>query len=207
MFKKEKSSNLLVFDSLYLPKVLFIFFVISLTMMLMLTPLGSTEIGQQINAKSSIGNSPVIKSFIAHGDISSVVYTVYGNWDVHGIWAVIVANGKVTAFNANMNFANGTASHSHEFQNFIAKNNNAGLDTDQSLSFDGKMDVGTNGIISWYNVPSQINIEKGKTITISVDDKQTDDHFGGQSIHGTINVIKPCGLKPGPQMQIPTTNC
>jgi hypothetical protein len=176
-------------------------------MMLMLILLGSTEIGQQINAKSSIGDSPVIKSFIAHGDISSVVYTIYGNWDVHGIWAVVVANGKVTAFNANMNFANGTAGHSHEFQNFIAKNNNAGLDTDQSLSFDGKMDIGTNGIISWYSVPSQINIEKGKTITISVDDKQTDDHFGGQAIHGTINEIKPCGLKPGPQMQIPTTNC
>ena len=100
-----------------------------------------------------------------------------------------------------------TASHSHEFQNFIAKNNIAGLGTDQSLSFDGKMDVGTNGVISWFSVPSQINIEKGKTITISVDDKQTDDHFGGQAIHGTVNVIKPCGLKPGPQMQIPTTNC
>lgn len=159
---KEKSSNLLVFDSLYLHKVLFIFFVISLAVMLMLALLGSTEISQQINAKSSIGNSPVIKSFIANGDISSVVYTIYGNWDVHGIWAVVVANGKVTAFNANMNFANGIAGHSHEFQNFIAKNNNAGLGTDQSLSFSGKMDVGTNGVISWFNVPSQINIEKGK---------------------------------------------
>ena len=77
----------------------------------------------------------------------------------------------------------------------------------QNLSFDGKMDVGTNGVISWFNVPSQINIEKGKTITISIDDKQNDNHFGGQAIHGTVNVIKPCGLKPGPQMQIPTTNC
>jgi hypothetical protein len=207
MFKKEKSSNLLVFDSLYLHKVLFIFFVVSLAMMLMLALLGSKEISQQINAKSTIENSPVIKSFIANGDISSIVYTIYGNWDVRGIWAVVVANDEVTAFNANMNFANGTASHSHEFQNFIAKNNNAGLGLDQSFSFGGKMDVGTNGVISWVNVPSQINIEKGKTITISVDDKQTNDHFGGQTIHGTVNVIKPCGLKPGPQMQIPATNC
>ena len=73
-------------------------------MMLMLALLISTEIIQQINAKSSIENSPVIKSFIANGDISSVVYTVYGNLDVHGMWAVVVSNGKVAAFNAKYEF-------------------------------------------------------------------------------------------------------
>ena len=87
----------------------------------MSTLLGSTEIGQQINAKSSIGNSPVIKSFIAQGDISSVVYTIYGNWDVHGIWAVVVSNGKVTAFNANMNFANGNCKPLSRISEFYSK--------------------------------------------------------------------------------------
>lgn len=106
-----------------------------------------------------------------------------------------------------MNFNNGTSGHTHEFQNIIGKNNKAGLSKDQRVSFDGKMDVGTNGIVSWSNVPSQINIDKGKIITISVDNKQTDDHFGGQSLHGTVNAIKVCNMTPGPHMQVPVINC
>ena len=152
-------------------------------------------------------NSKGIKSFIVNGNIASVVYTINGIWNVHGIWTVVVSNGKVTAFNSNIAFNNGTSGHTHEFQNFIGKNNKVGLSKDQSAFFSGKMDVGTNGAVSWPHVTTQINIDKGKIITISVDNKQNNDHFGGQSLHGTVNAIKVCNLKPGPQMQIPTTNC
>ncbi len=41
--------------------------------------------------------------------------------------AVVVCNGTVTDFNANMAFNNGAAGHTHEFQNFIGKNNQVGL--------------------------------------------------------------------------------
>jgi hypothetical protein len=207
MFNRGESPNFLVFDSLYQYKAIFLFSVLSMTMILIVSLIGFTEIYKQIYAKTSTDNSKGIKSFIANGNISSVVYTINGNWNVHGIWAVVVSNGRVTAFNANMNFNNGTAGHTHEFQNFIGKNNKVGLSKDQSVSFSGKMDIGTNGVVSWSNVPSQINIDKGKIITISLDNKQTNDHFGGQSIHGTVNAIKICNMKPGPQMQVPTTNC
>ncbi len=57
-----------------------------ITLKLQFSLIGFTEIYQQINAKSSSDNSKGIKSFIVSGDISSVVYTINGNWNVHGIW-------------------------------------------------------------------------------------------------------------------------
>jgi hypothetical protein len=176
----------------------FPFFALSVTMILMVSLIGFTEIDQQINVKSSSDNSKSIKSFITNGNIAYVVYTINGNWNVQWIRAVVVSNGKVTAFNANMAFNNGTAGHTHEFQNIIGKNNKVGLGKDQSASFSGKMDVGTNGDVSWPHVTTQINIDKGKIITISTDSKQTNDHFGGQSLHRTVNAIKVCNMKPRP---------
>ncbi len=209
MNKKEKSLDLVVFELSTLHKAFALFSIISMTMMVMLFPAGSNGLFfQQTNAKSlSTDNTKVIKNFIAHGNISSIVYTSNGNWNAHGIWAMVVSNGKVTSFNTNMIFNNGTVGHSHEFQNFIGKKNYVGLSKDQSVIFSGKMDVRTNGVGSWFNVPTQINIEKGKIITILLDNKQTHDHFGGQSIHGSVDSIKPCNTKPGPQMQVPTANC
>jgi hypothetical protein len=52
------------------------------TMILMVSLIGFTEIDQQINVKSSSDNSKGIKSFIANGNIASVVYTINGNWNV-----------------------------------------------------------------------------------------------------------------------------
>jgi hypothetical protein len=73
--------------------------------------------------------------------------------------------------------------------NFKAKAKSITLKPNNDLSIKGVMDIGTNNQTSWTNVPTTINIVAGKIITISVDDKKTDQHFAGQSIHGIVNKL------------------
>jgi hypothetical protein len=95
--------------------------------------------------------------------------------------------------------ANGTATHSHEIQNFrptgvVQRGNN--------LLLEGLADVGTNHHIVWKNVHSIIDINGGKTISISLDDKQTNKHFAGQPIYGVIVSFVRCSDVPGPDMEV-----
>ena len=66
------------------------------------------------------------------------------------------------------------------------------------------MDVGTNHLITLQKAPAEIDLEKGKIITISLDDEKTNHHFGDQAIHGTVSSLKRCNNTPGPEMQVPT---
>ncbi len=40
--------------------------------------------------------------------------------------------------------------------------------------------------LCWKGVDTSIIIPKGKAITIILDDKETDNHFKGQYIYGTV---------------------
>ena len=160
---------------------------------------------QGLTAQS--GGEEGVDSFKAHGNINSVIYTVNGNWDAKGKWNLDVSDGKLTYFQTTMNWKNGTSGHTHEFQNFES-DNNIELDSNKSVSIEGGMDVGTNGAISWPSVPAEITIEKGKIITISVDDEDTNNHFGNQAVHGTVTSLQQCSSStPGPEMAVPAINC
>lgn len=76
------------------------------------------------------------------------------------------------------------------------------LASDGSVTIKGKMDVGTNHAITWQKVPAEIVIEKGRIITVSLDDEKTNHHFGDQTIHGTVDSLKRCSTTPGPDMQV-----
>ena len=56
--------------------------------------------------------------------------------------------------------------------------------------------------MDWKNVPTTIEIGAGKTISISLDDEDTDNHFARQPIYGIVTSIAPCGDSPGPNMQV-----
>jgi hypothetical protein len=175
---------------------------------------------------TQITNSAVItnESFSAKGVISSLVeitpsklFLLYGNWSMH------VLKGRLTDFKANTtSIANdGTGLHSHQFMNFVAKNNSQGINgninstssvaepTSSSFSnsssitatFQGTLDVGTNNIIKWHNVNSTITVEKGKVIIIKVDDAATNHHFANQPIYGIVRSIEKCQDEPVSNMQ------
>jgi hypothetical protein len=143
-------------------------------------------------------------SFAIRGKIDSIIYTVSGNWAATGDWVLTVSDGELRTFSTDMNWRNATASHTHEFRNFEAGDDGIELAADRSVSIEGNMDVGANRMTSWPEVPAEIVIDRGKIITVSLDHEETDNHFGGQSIHGTVTSIQPCDITPGPDMQMPT---
>jgi hypothetical protein len=149
------------------------------------------------------------EDFSAGGAVDSTIYTTNGNWKATGLWTLIVSEGELTSFDTDMAWNNGTAAHTHEFQNFVMDDgsDNISIDSEGGITIQGVMDVGTNGVVSWPSVPAEISIEQGKIITVSLDHEDTDNHFGGQAVHGTVNSLQPCSATPGPNMQVPTGAC
>ena len=144
--------------------------------------------------------------FMTKGTINSLIFAPHTKWIATGNWSMNVNNGSLTSFETNMTWfnQNGTASHTHEFRDF--KNAGGNIITIQQPSnnviLKGVMDVGTNHRIVWKNVPTTININGNKTITISVDDKDTNHHFAGQPVLGVVKSFTLCSDIPGPNMEI-----
>ena len=140
--------------------------------------------------------------FKANGLIDSVILTANSNWDATGDWSLIVEDGEVSNFTTTMAWYNGTSSHTHEFLNFVS-DDEITLPTDNLVTIDGQMDIGSNGEITWEEVESTITIGGGgKTITISLDHDATDHHFAGQTIRGTTTYLAACSDEPGPNMEL-----
>jgi hypothetical protein len=147
--------------------------------------------------------------FIANGEMDSTLYTINGNWKSIGNWSMNVADGELMNFTTTMAWYNGTAGHSHEFLNFEADD---GVDIsaeDQTISIAGTMDVGTNGAVVWEDVPSEIVIDRGRIIAVSVDNEATDEHFSGQSVYGNLTSLTICSAAatPGPAMEVSPAGC
>ena len=114
--------------------------------------------------------------------------------------------GNLTGFLTNMSFFDekGTATHTHEFQNFrpSAINKVIVQRPDNSVIIRGLVDVGTNHKVVWKDVPALIDIKGGKTISISLNDKATNSHFASQPILGVVKSYTHCSDIPGPDMII-----
>src|SRR5215218_7876688 len=147
------------------------------------------------------------QGFVANGKIDSTIYTTNGNWKATGDWNMTVSNGEVISFDITMSWFNGTSSHTHEFLNFESTEDVDINAEDRTISGVGTMDVGTNGRVSWEEVPAEIviqgNIRGPNIITISVDDEDTNEHFAGQPVHGNVTSLSICSA--GPAMQISPT--
>jgi plastocyanin len=149
--------------------------------------------------------------FNSRGTINSIIHTSTASWIASGTWIMNVDKGNVTFFDTNMTWynSNGITSHTHEFQDF--KSAGAKMISlpqgGNNVSFKGIMDVGTNHRIVWKNVPTTININGSKTISISVADNATNHHFAGQRIFGLVTSFIPCSNVPGANMEVlPTCN-
>lgn len=133
-----------------------------------------------------------VASLAAQGTINSLIYTPQTKWIATGNWSMDVNNGNVTSFITNMLWYNdnGTATHTHEIQNFKSTEGKmVTVQPDNSLFLKGLVDVGTNHRMVWKNVHSTIDIKGGKTIVISLDHKETNNHFAKQSIYGVVTSL------------------
>jgi hypothetical protein len=81
--------------------------------------------------------------------------------------------------------------HTHQLSNFRVNNNSPiQLSSDNSLSISGILNVRTAGNNAWNNVNTTVVISNGRTISISLDDDDTQSHFMDQQIYGIVKEIK-----------------
>jgi hypothetical protein len=168
----------------------------------------TASIQDQIIAKTALAQTTTpttpkstTSSFSTNGSISSLVLamspksktvdmTTVDKFILSGDWSMSVDKGKLANFVANFYTGpvnGGNSNHTHQITNFRI-NNNAPiqLSPDKSVSISGISDVGTNGKKAWNNVHTTIVISNGRTITISLADKDTQSHFMGQQIYGIV---------------------
>lgn len=77
----------------------------------------------------------------------------------------------------------------HVISNFKSINNTkVNLLPDRNASIYGTVDVKFNGTSLWNATKVNILINKGKAITINLDNQATANHFQGQPIWGSLNL-------------------
>ncbi|HZT35677.1 MAG TPA: hypothetical protein VFA15_07140, partial [Nitrososphaera sp.] len=163
--------------------------------------------GDNASATDSSTTGGESRDFDAQGTISTRTdITESLSYDLEGSWNMQVRGGEVTQFDATMaatpSDTNLGKPHSHELLNYQPTTTGV-LDSDNNFFTSGLIDVGTNGKVSWQNVPVAITFRNnGETITITVDDTKAGHHFAGQPLTGTIESITPCQENPGPAMSI-----
>jgi hypothetical protein len=109
---------------------------------------------------ASCESKQAVDSFKANGKIKSDIITSSSKWDATGDWNLVVEDNEVQLFKTNMAWTNATSGHSHEFSGFESEDEIV-LPPDNIVSIKGNMDVGTNGAISWEEVPASIDIGGG----------------------------------------------
>lgn len=175
---------------------------------LLSTLLSITAVSNQatsITASSQTSTSTASSAtFDMDGVISSLILGVSANtktidlttvqkFILSGDWSMSVDQGKLTNFNANFYTGpvNGANNHTHQLSNFRVNNNSPiQLSPDNSLSISGILNVGTAGNNAWNDVNTTVVISNGRTISISLDDNDTQRHFMDQQIYGIVKGIK-----------------
>jgi hypothetical protein len=139
-----------------------------------------------------------------NGTIDSLIFAPGTKWIATGNWSMVLRNGNVNSFNADMTWYNnnGTGTHTHEILNFKSNPIDGTIKPGENVLVKGLTDVGTNHRISWTNVHTTVDIKGGKTISISLDDKETNKHFAGQAIYGVVKSFTQCSDQPGQNMEV-----
>jgi hypothetical protein len=152
----------------------------------------------------SASSSPATNSFEIDGQIGSLILgmppntktvdmTTVPKFILSGDWIMDVNQGTLTDFSASFYTGpvNGAENHTHQLSNFRVNDNTPiQLSSDKSVSVAGLVDVGTNGNKAWDNVNATVDISKGRSITISLTDEDTQRHFMGQQIYGIVQGLK-----------------
>ena len=149
----------------------------------------TTTAGQNtFSAKGSI-NSLVIKDGTQQQPNEQTSYVLDGKWKLE------VVNGNATDFSSKFTMVHldGTNRHYMILMNFKQDNATAGaiqVQPDGTTTINGILDVIEKSDFlnpEFDNVNTQITINKYNTISINVDDAQTNQHFASQPLRGVVD--------------------
>jgi hypothetical protein len=174
------------------------------SLLMLLIPLHM--IAQDERSKNALAQTSggAANTFEMDGQISSLVLgmppntktvdmTTVPKFILSGDWDMNVENGNLTGFRANFYTGpvNGAENHTHQLGNFtVIENTSIQLSPDKSISLSGILDVGTNDNSARDNVNATVDVSKGRSITISLADEDTERHFMGQQIYGIVKGLR-----------------
>ena len=176
--------------------------IILLFTMVMMQMSSSFMVYGQTTTDTATATAPTTTSgqntFSAKGSINSLVIKDGGeqtSYILDGKWKLEVINGNVTDFGSKFTMVHfdGTNRHYMILMNFKQDNATAGtiqVQPDGTTTIQGILDVIEKKDIlnpEWSDVNTQIMINKYNTISINVDDAQTDQHFNGQPLRGVVD--------------------
>lgn len=137
-------------------------------------------------------------TFSAIGQISSLIITVPEN-DFNiahafnviltGDWNLSVVKGKITNFVANFLASpmDGNKPHMHQISNFKSTGKKPiELIGNGTSLINGTADIKINGQTIWKDAHVSVMIANSRTFILDPNDKDTDNHFGDQSVYGIV---------------------
>jgi hypothetical protein len=190
--------------SIATPTILLLF-----TIVMMQTPPSFMVYGQTTTTDTATTGTTTTdgqNTFSAKGSIDSLVIkdgaqqqgqqpNEQSSYVLDGKWKLEVVNGNVTDFGSKFTMVHldGTNRHYMILMNFKQDNATAGtiqVQPDGTTTIKGILDVIEKSDFlnpEWSDVNTQITINKYNTISINVDDAQTNQHFAGQPLRGVVD--------------------
>jgi hypothetical protein len=163
---------------------------------LLATLVSTTALSNQATSITALlQTSPSTATFDMDGVISSLILGIPANTKTIDMTTVqkfiLSGDWSMSVDHFYTGPVNGANNHTHQLSNFRVNNNSPiQLSSDNSLSISGILNVGTAGNNAWNNVNTTVVISNGRTISISLDDDDTQSHFMDQQIYGIVKEIK-----------------
>ncbi|HJR83841.1 MAG TPA: hypothetical protein VJ772_00580 [Nitrososphaeraceae archaeon] len=143
---------------------------------------------------SSNSTKPIVKEINTN---SSAEYLLGGKWRID------VLKDNVTYFKSNFTMieVDGRGIHFHTIVYKPVSNDSADRNlqdrlgimyknkTDNSSGFNCNVDIYTNGVLEWKDVPMTVSLVNEKVIVMDIKDKKSLEHFLKNPIYGLINSI------------------
>jgi hypothetical protein len=153
--------------------------------------------GQTTTGQNTFSGKGQVDSLVVKEGQTLVQFDNQTSYILDGNWKLEVINGNVTDFGTWLPVVHfdGTNRHSMAFMNFKQDNSTTSaiqVQPDGSAKIKVTIDVLEGKEVKWTNVTNvntQISISKYDTISISVDNQQTDEHFNGQPVRGIVDVF------------------
>ena len=144
-----------------------------------------------------------VDTFYANGQISSLIFGMNPSTDIvnmrsvqkfilSGNWALAVDKGRLVNFTSEFYTGpiDGANNHTHQFSNFRPTTVvPIHLSPYNKTQISGIINIGTNGKSVWNDVNATITISNERTISIKLDDKDSQNHFMNQLIYGIVRYI------------------
>ena len=179
----------------------------------------SKAYGQTLTNVSDIVYQNSNSSYNAEGTINTILFLQDSNstkpivkdintnssskYLLGGKWRIDVLKDKLTYFKSNFTMieVDGKGIHFHTIVYKPLSNESTGLDlqsgplalykkkSNDSLGFKCNVDIYTNGVLEWKDVPITVSLVNDKVIVMDINDKKSLEHFLKNPIYGLINSI------------------